>query len=68
MQNSLASVCIDERQNIVQYVINYVPVISSFIFAFNIIIKKRGSYCDEYDRYVSLDPSFIMSFRDIGLK
>lgn len=66
MQNSLASVY--ERQNIVQYVIYNVPVISSFIFAFNIIIKKRGSYCDEYDRYVSLDPSFIMSFRDIGLK
>lgn len=38
MQNSLASVYIDERQNIVQYVIYNVPVISSFIFAFNIII------------------------------
>lgn len=69
---SLASVYILMRDRISlysTYVIHYVPVISSFIFAFNIIIKKRGSYCDEYDRYVSLDPSFIiMSFRDIGLK
>lgn len=68
---SLASVYILMRDRISlysTYVIHYVPVISSVIFAFNIIIKKRGSYCDEYDRYVSLDPSFIMSFRDIGLK
>lgn len=70
---SLASVYILMRDRISlysTYVIHYVPVISSFIFAFNIIIiiKKRGSYCDEYNRYVSLDPSFIMSFRDIGLK
>lgn len=35
---SLASVYIDERRNIVQYVIHYVPVLSSFIFAFDIII------------------------------
>lgn len=69
---SLASVYILMRDRISLYstyvIHNYVPVISSFIFAFNIIIKKRGSYCDEYDRYFSLDPSFIMSFRDIGLK
>lgn len=65
---SLVSVYIDERWNIVQYVIYYVFVLSFFIFVFDIIIQKRGSYCDEYDRYVFFDLLFIMSFRDIGLK
>lgn len=68
---SLVSVYILMRDRILlysTYVIYYVFVISFFIFVFNIIIQKRGSYCDEYDRYVFFDLLFIMSFRDIGLK
>lgn len=44
------------------YIIFNVPVISS-LFAFNIIIQKRGSYCDDYyDRYVSLQIHHLLGF------